>query len=331
MAGLMAFLRRLRQRVANLRALRPVAKHYPAPPTLEDIASPPPRISVITPSYNQGQFLDACIRSVLDQAYPNLEFVIFDGGSTDGSVEIIKRYADHLTFWVSEPDEGQSSAINKGVAKTTGPLLTWLNSDDFLLPGSLATMAHAYQADPNASFFFGDGWRVNAAGDRTSDFFPHGRVSFSWESFAYGLNYLLQPSTFINRKYVVDEPLLDVALNWGMDTDLWLRLGTRAAPRAVRSFIAASREYGDTKTASGSFQRVEELRQIAFRHTHVAMTPGVVCYFLDTLRRFTDEQPAVFPESFTMDIDRFWTATATSLAKYGCRPDGFPSESPEQP
>jgi len=96
-----------------------------------------PRISVITPSYNQGHFLDQTIRSVLDQNYPNLEYIIIDGGSTDQSVEIIKKYEDQLLYWVSEPDRGQSHALNKGFARATGDILCWINSDDCLEKGAL--------------------------------------------------------------------------------------------------------------------------------------------------------------------------------------------------
>src|SRR5579859_3708649 len=102
---------------------------------------PVPRISIVTPSFNQRAFLEETIRSVLDQRYPNLEYVIIDGGSTDGSVDIIRKYERHLAFWVSEPDGGQYDAINKGFAHTTGELLGWLNADDKYLPWSFSTLA----------------------------------------------------------------------------------------------------------------------------------------------------------------------------------------------
>jgi glycosyltransferase involved in cell wall biosynthesis len=108
-----------------------------------------PRITIITPSYNQGQFLEETIRSVLLQGYPNLEYMVIDGGSTDNSVEIIKKYAPWIDYWVSEPDRGQAHAINKGFARCTGDIVGWINSDDLLLPGSLTKVATAYISHPN--------------------------------------------------------------------------------------------------------------------------------------------------------------------------------------
>ncbi|TRX55608.1 glycosyltransferase [Fulvivirga sp. M361] len=104
-----------------------------------------PKISIVTPSLNQGQFLEQTILSVLDQKYPNLEYIIIDGGSSDGSKEIIKKYSDRITYWVSEKDSGQSDAINKGLNKATGEIFNWINSDDYYEPGALFEVAHAFE------------------------------------------------------------------------------------------------------------------------------------------------------------------------------------------
>src|SRR5262249_45830023 len=106
-----------------------------------------PRISIVTPSYNQGRYIEETIRSVLLQGYPNLEYIIIDGGSTDETIEIIERYHDGLTFWSSEPDNGQSHALNKGFARATGQILAWINSDDMYLPGAFARIATAFEHD----------------------------------------------------------------------------------------------------------------------------------------------------------------------------------------
>lgn len=284
-----------------------------------------PRISVITPSYNQGQFLGECIASVFRQNYPALEFLIIDGGSTDESVQLIKANEARLTFWCSEPDAGQGAAINKGLSKATGELVAWLNADDFYLPDAFARVAHAYRQNPHASFYFGDGLRVDKNGDPLGGFFPHERVGFDLRALVYGLNCVLQPATFINRTKLLEVGFLDPTLHYGLDTDLWIRLARHTAPSPVAALLAASREYPQTKTATGSFTRVEELRRVAERHGGVEMTPGVLCYFLDTLRRLARERRDVFPEAYEQSIAEFWAATSNLLARYDAGPDGFPS------
>jgi glycosyltransferase involved in cell wall biosynthesis len=125
----------------------PWAVEAPQIPPLRPDGSAWPRISLVTPSYNQGDFIEETIRSVLLQGYPNLEYMIIDGGSTDQTVEVIRRYEKWLTYWVSKKDRGQSQAINKGLARATGELFNWVNSDDFLLPGALAAVGGASRRD----------------------------------------------------------------------------------------------------------------------------------------------------------------------------------------
>ena len=115
-----------------------------------------PRVTIVTPSFNQAQFLEETILSVLEQDYPNIEYAIVDGGSTDGSLEIIQRYADRLSWWVSGPDGGQAAALNTAFARSTGEYLGWLNSDDTLLPGSISTVVAALKAQPDALLAYGD-------------------------------------------------------------------------------------------------------------------------------------------------------------------------------
>ncbi len=125
-----------------------------------------PRVSIVTPSFNQAAFLEETIQSVLSQDYPNLEYIIIDGGSTDGSVEIIKKYADKLAYWVSEKDTGQADAINKGLIRVTGEIVAWLNSDDIYLPGTIRAAVEALQAHPDCGLVYGDVLSVDAKGSR---------------------------------------------------------------------------------------------------------------------------------------------------------------------
>ncbi|MBZ0305900.1 MAG: glycosyltransferase, partial [Anaerolineae bacterium] len=123
-----------------------------------------PRITVVTPSYNQGQYLEATIRSVLSQNYPNLEYIVIDGGSTDTSTAIIQKYADQLAYWVSEKDRGQTHAINKGFQRGTGEVMGWLNSDDILLPGTLHAVGRAFAQDSSLKVVSGFRHFIDADG-----------------------------------------------------------------------------------------------------------------------------------------------------------------------
>jgi glycosyltransferase involved in cell wall biosynthesis len=115
-----------------------------------------PKLSIITPSFNQVNFIERTIKSVLDQNYPNLEYIIIDGGSTDGSVDVIKKYERYISYWVSEPDDGQSNAINKGIAKATGDWVGWQNSDDIYYPGSFQSFAQNVHRYPDACVIIGN-------------------------------------------------------------------------------------------------------------------------------------------------------------------------------
>lgn len=283
-----------------------------------------PKISVVTPSFNQGQFLEKCIKSVIKQDYPDFEYIIIDGGSTDNSLDIIAEYRQYLAYSVSEPDNGQSSAINKGFKKAKGELVVWLNSDDYYLPGAFRKVAEAYARNPEASFYFGNGLRVDSKGMKKSRFFESETVNFNRDALLYCLNYILQPATFINASYLKKIGFLDEGLDYGMDTDLWLRLSKEKMPAFIPETLAASREYGDTKTSTGSFQRIEELRQIAERHTGQPMTPGILLYFLDTLRGFIVREESPFPQRFNLEVDFFSRQVSHIMRDFDINCIGFP-------
>ena len=283
-----------------------------------------PRISIVTPSFNQGVFLEECIKSVITQGYVDFEYIIIDGGSTDNSLEIIKKYEKHIATWISAPDNGQAGAINKGFKMATGEIVGWLNSDDFYLPGALNEVAKAYSANPKASFYYGNGYRVDRDGKMINEFYENGTVRFLLDSFIMGLNYILQPVSFINRGCLETIGFLDEKLHYGMDSDLWIRLAKQADPEPILACLAASREYGETKTSQGSFERVEELRKIAEKHSGCPMTPGVLLYFLDTLHRFVGEEGGPFPKDFQSDVEAFWAKAGCGLKSLGVGPDGIP-------
>jgi len=283
-----------------------------------------PKISIVTPSLNQGRFLSQCIESVLTQNYPNLEFIIIDGGSTDETISVIKKYESEIHYWISEPDDGQSDAINKGFRRASGDLVAWLNADDYYLPGTFCKVAEGYRLHQTAPFYFGDGLRVDEIGGVISNFFPTGRLIFDHQALVMGLNYILQPSTFINHEALVKVGYLDISLHYGMDSDLWMRLSAFGIPYVIDSVLSATREYSTTKTASGSFLRVEELRQISMKYSGLQITPGVLCYFFDTLYRFAQQNENEYPSHYLTDIVLLWQKTQCLLENFNAGADGFP-------
>ena len=195
-------------------------------------AIPPeaPRISVVTPVLNRVDFIEETIRSVLLQGYPNLEYGVVDGGSTDGTLDVIERYAPWLQYWVSEPDEGQSQAINRGWARASGDLLAWLNADDFYAPGALARVAAAYLAGPEVGFYYGDCAVVQAWNGVVV---RKPAAAPTWTALLTGDNPVHQPSAFLTTATRRAIGGIDESLHLAMDYDLWLRAFRHRGARLV--------------------------------------------------------------------------------------------------
>ncbi len=180
-----------------------------------------PRISIITPSFNQGQYIEETILSVINQNYPNLEYIIIDGGSTDGSVEIIKKYEKHLKYWISEPDKGQSHAINKGLEKCTGDIFNWLNSDDFLVQNALELISKNY-LEHKADVIIGNLNIVNSSSAIT-DYIKGTDFCLSRAKNIGLFNPLTQPSVFFNYEKLKKVLPLNEKLHYTMDLEMWLK------------------------------------------------------------------------------------------------------------
>jgi len=205
-----------------------------------------PLITVVTPSYNQGGFLEETIHSVLSQDYPAVEYIIIDGGSTDGSVDIIRRYEGRLAYWVSEPDQGQSHALNKGFARAHGEILAWLNADDLYRPHAVQTVADAFSRSPSDGVVTG-GWEMITEAGTVARRFPSSHSSIRGLLLTCDIG---QPSTFFRRALFEKVGGLDEGLHYSFDYDLWLRLLSVADLRSVGNVLSAFRLHSSSKTGS---------------------------------------------------------------------------------
>ena len=204
-----------------------------------------PLVSIVTPSFNQARFLEGTLHSVLAQDYAPIEYIVVDGGSSDGSVEIIRQYADRLAWWVSEPDRGQTEAINKGFAHATGEILAWLNSDDTYEPGALAAAVDFLQAHPQVGLVYGDANFIDAEGDIIGKF---NAQQTSLRRLQRGGVYIPQQAAFWRSDLWRQVGPLDPAFYFAMDYDLWLRLARVAEIRYIPQLWANFRLHGDAKT-----------------------------------------------------------------------------------
>jgi glycosyltransferase involved in cell wall biosynthesis len=222
-----------------------------------------PTVSIVTPSFNHARYIEATIRSVLDQHYPNLQYLVMDGGSTDGTVEILRRYGDHLQ-WTSEKDNGQADAIRRGFERAGGEIIAWLNSDDVYKPGCIEAAA-TYLADhPEIAVVYGDAEFIRADG---SVICPCANSEpFSRHRLRHYSDYVVQPSTFFRRSAYEAVGGVDPALHWSMDYDLWLKLAEKYDFAYVRQCWSQYRWLGDNKSAAGAWGRIEEVRQVTRRH-----------------------------------------------------------------
>jgi len=211
-------------------------------------------VSIITPSFNQAEYLEATIQSVLAQEYSDLEYFVVDGGSTDGSVDIIQRYADKLSWWISEPDDGQADAINKGFRRARGEVVAWLNSDDLYLPGAIQAAVGALKADPDLGMVFGDAITIDPAGH------PLNQLSFG----DWGLLDLMrfrvicQPAVFMRRAALEQAGHLDEDFHYMLDHHLWLRIAGRSKMKHFAQVWAAARHHPSAKNVAQSAAFADE-------------------------------------------------------------------------
>ena len=229
-----------------------------------------PPVSVITPSYNQGQFLGAAIDSVLAQDYPRIEYLVVDGGSSDSSLDVLRSY-DNRVRWISEPDRGQADAINKGVTLTRGELVAWMNADDVYTPGAIGRAVAVLQAHQQAALVYGQAEFMDHRGNALG---PSSHVRpFSLDQLIHDLDFVVQPATLFRRDAFLAVGGLDPDLHYCLDYDLWIKLALRYQVQYLPAVLAHARIYPTTKTASGGLKRLDEIEQMIRRYgrSHLPM------------------------------------------------------------
>jgi glycosyltransferase involved in cell wall biosynthesis len=232
-----------------------------------------PLVSIVTPSFNQAYFLEETILSVLGQSYPNLEYIIVDGGSTDGSLEIIQRYAARLAWWVSEKDRGQTDAINKGFARARGQILAWLNSDDTYRPGAVAEAVAYLQTHPEAGMVYGDADLMDERGNVIGRF-PARQTDY--RRLRNGYVHIPQQSAFFRADLWKQVGPLDPSFYFAMDYDLWVRLAKLAPLHYHPRLWASFRLHSQGKSVASDDRCWPEMLRVHYREGGGWLSPMVL-------------------------------------------------------
>jgi glycosyltransferase involved in cell wall biosynthesis len=231
-----------------------------------------PKITVVTPSFNQGQYVEQTILSVLGQDYPTLEYFVYDGGSMDNTVDVVQQFADRITAWKSEPDGGQANAINQAFERSSGEILCWINSDDFLLPGALRRVARWFQGKADTpALIYGRAllFREKSEWGKVQSPPPHDIEHLK------KLDYIVQPSSFWTRALWEKTGPLDGSMHYAFDWDWYLRACQHGTLTLVDDLFSAYRFHADHKTSAGKEDRWAELVEVIRRHS----TPKVLEHY----------------------------------------------------
>lgn len=224
-----------------------------------------PKISVITPSYNQAEFIERTILSIISQNYPNLEYIICDGGSTDNTIDIIKKYDKQINWWISEKDKGQTDAINKGMKKATGDIVCWINSDDVLLPGALYNVANYFNKHPECDF--ANGYTIEI--DKEDRILKFSHIIMNKFFFKKGCYNISQQGMFWKRELFNKTGYLDETFHAKMDVEWLIRVHEHNANiQLIKKHLGAIRIYGETKTALGGQIWSDDAQKIKERYNN---------------------------------------------------------------
>lgn len=205
-----------------------------------------PLLTIVTPSFNQGQYLEETIQSILRQGYPRLEHIVMDGGSTDATIDVLKKYP-HIQ-WISEKDRGQTHAVNKGFRKATGEIVGWINSDDTFLPGAFKAVMDGFRQNPSWHVIYGDYEAIDEKGNllyKQESFCGTYEEMIRWWDYTYAIH---QPTVFVRREVIEKAGLLDESYHFTMDYEWWLRIARHYAFHKVAHPIATYRFHKDAKS-----------------------------------------------------------------------------------
>ncbi len=257
-----------------------------------------PLVSIVTPSFNQAQYLEQTLRSVLEQDYPRVEYIVIDGASTDGSVDLIKDYEDRLAYWVSEKDSGQAEAINKGLARATGEIVAWINSDDFYFPGAIASAVKAFETHSHTGLVYGDTVAVDEKGE-----FIHFPKYAQWDlEDLLTFNIVGQPAVFMRRDVLLKTGFLDPSFHFLLDHQLWIRMASLAPMVYVPERWAAGRFHESAKNVAQAAKFGEE----AFRILDWAKNDPLVSGALERVSRQSRAAAYRINGRYLLDAGKAW-------------------------
>ena len=239
-----------------------------------------PLVSIVTPSFNQVAYLEEAMRSVLDQDYPRVEYILIDGGSTDGSPEIIKRYAKRLSFWTSESDRGQAYAINRGFVNARGKYMAWLNADDRLKTNAISEAVAFLESHPNVGMVYGDADFIDAQG-RTIGRFAARQTNYV--RLRRGYVHIPQQAAFWRAELWRQVGPLDPSLTFAMDYDLWVRLSKISKLQYLPRLWAEFRLHADSKTLQNDMRAWEDMLKVHRREGGGLFSIIVAKYWLRRL------------------------------------------------
>lgn len=242
-----------------------------------------PLVTIVTPSFNQGEYIEATIRSVLEQDYPRIEYLVMDGGSSDATLEILGRQPSRVS-WISEPDNGQGDAIRKGFGLAQGEILAWLNSDDVYLPGAVSRAVAALRKSPSVPLVYGNAEFIDRAGAVLG---PCGQVEpFDLGRLINDHDFIVQPATFFRREPYAAVGGLDSSLTYCLDYELWIRMASqRGGASFIPDVLAQVRIYPQTKTVSGGMARLDEVEAMIRRYGRKTLPTGFEREMVGELRR----------------------------------------------